>query len=283
MAVEPADCCLSTASSDVGLGGEEHTVNRIDRLLGLILLLQSRRVLTAEEVAAHFELSVRTIYRDLAALSEIGVPIAAEAGVGYSLLPGYHLPPLMFSQDEASALLIGGEMVKRFTDDSASISADSALLKIRAVLPRAQRDQVERLLEHLVVIGTPQRMGSPDRKVLLPVQQAIVRRRVLRCWPTNVRIGEHNAHGLWAARLFLFIYTSRTSTPSSNARWPRVPSWINQLLTSSMVIEAGQSQILMGTSGALPRIQKTCLWKRRCVVRPRLSPNHEQWRLFTIT
>ena len=103
-------------------------MNRTDRLLGIILLLQSRRMVTAEQVAAHFEISVRTVYRDLSALSEIGVPIAAEPGVGYSLLKGYHLPPVMFSEAEASALFTGGEIVKGFTDSSLAGPMDSALL-----------------------------------------------------------------------------------------------------------------------------------------------------------
>ena len=154
-------------------------MNRVDRMLGLILLLQSRRVVTAEQMADHFELSVRTIYRDLAALSEIGVPIAAEAGVGYSLLKGYHLPPVMFEAAEANALLIGGELVKSLTDSSLSGPAGSALLKIRSILPREQRDDAERLLQHLAVIVPGRQPGRLDQRTLLPVQQAVTQRRVL--------------------------------------------------------------------------------------------------------
>jgi predicted DNA-binding transcriptional regulator YafY len=154
-------------------------VNRIDRLLGVILLLQSRRVVTAEQIAARFEISVRTVYRDLSALSEIGVPIAAEAGVGYSLLRGYHLPPLMFSEAEASALFIGSEMVKEFADRSLAGPTDSALLKIRAVLPREQREQAERILQRTAVIGSPRQTGHLDRGILLPIQRAVALQRVL--------------------------------------------------------------------------------------------------------
>ncbi len=155
-------------------------MNRIDRLLGVILLLQSRRVITAGQIAAHFETSVRTVYRDLWALSELGVPIAAEAGVGYSLLQGYHLPPVMFSEAEASALFMGGEMVKQFADASLAKPADSALLKIRAVLPREQRDQAERILQHTAVIGWPGQPAHPGQEVLLPIQRAVALHRVLR-------------------------------------------------------------------------------------------------------
>ena len=65
-------------------------MNRTDRLVALVMLLQSRRVITAAEMAAHFEITERTVYRDLAALGEGGVPIVGEPGVGYSLMRGYH-------------------------------------------------------------------------------------------------------------------------------------------------------------------------------------------------
>lgn len=155
-------------------------MNRIDRLLGTILLLQSRRVIMAEQVAAHFEVSVRTVYRDLSALSEIGVPIAAEAGVGYSLLKGYHLPPVMLTEVEASSLFVAGEMAKVFTDFSLSEPIESALLKIRAVLPAERRDQAERIVGHTAVVAQPRSPTQLASNVLLPIQQAVVLRRVLR-------------------------------------------------------------------------------------------------------
>ena len=157
-----------------------HLLNRIDRLLGTILLLQSRRLVTAEQIARHFETSVRTVYRDLSALGEIGVPIVAEPGVGYSLLKSYHLPPIMFGEEEAGALVIGGEMVKTFADASVAGPMDSALLKIRAVLPREQRDQAERIIEHTAIIAPPRQPDLLDRQLLLPVQRAVALRRVLR-------------------------------------------------------------------------------------------------------
>lgn len=119
-------------------------MNRTDRLVAMVMHLQGRRVVKAEELAAHFEVNVRTIYRDVSALGEAGVPIVGEAGVGYSLVKGYHLPPVMFTAEEAMALFIGGEMVKRFADASMVAPMDSALLKIRSVLPRERQDDLDR-------------------------------------------------------------------------------------------------------------------------------------------
>ncbi|MBL9214591.1 MAG: YafY family transcriptional regulator [Opitutaceae bacterium] len=157
-------------------------MNRTDRLVAMVLHLQGRRVVRAEELARHFDINVRTVYRDIAALGEAGVPISGEAGVGYSLRRGYQLPPVMFTADEASALFVGGELVKQFTDASLHAPMASALDKLRAVLPRDRQDHVERLAQRTLVVG---RTGSvaPEaagQRWLLPVQQGVVRRRVLR-------------------------------------------------------------------------------------------------------
>ncbi|MBC8010315.1 MAG: HTH domain-containing protein, partial [Burkholderiales bacterium] len=120
-------------------------MNRTDRLVAIVLHLQGRRVVRAEDLAGRFAVSLRTIYRDMAALGEGGVPIAGEAGVGYSLVKGYHLPPVMLTADEAGALFLGGALVREFTDDSLRAPSLSALDKLRAVLPPDQRDHVERV------------------------------------------------------------------------------------------------------------------------------------------
>jgi len=81
-------------------------MNRIDRLTAILIQLQSKKVVRAEEIADRFEISLRTVYRDVKALMEAGVPIGSEAGTGYFIVDGYHLPPVMFNQEEASALLM---------------------------------------------------------------------------------------------------------------------------------------------------------------------------------
>lgn len=155
-------------------------MNRVDRLLAMILHLQSRRVVTAEELAAHFELSVRTVYRDLNALGEAGVPIVAEAGVGYSLLRGFHLPPVMFSAEEASALATGTVLVGGMTDASLAGPMQSALRKIRAVLPREEQDRIERIAHGTLLLEPKPRSREGQGVDLVAVQDALARRRVVR-------------------------------------------------------------------------------------------------------
>lgn len=152
-------------------------MNRIDRLTSIILMLQSHRVLTAEKVAAHFEISVRTVYRDFAALGEAGVPIMAEAGVGYSLVRGYNVPPIMFTEAEAAALFMSGAIADKFGDDSLKQSLNGALLKVRAVLPDGHNTYLNQLDSRLEIWERQQ--GSSDQQSLIPVQEAIVRKRCI--------------------------------------------------------------------------------------------------------
>jgi len=159
-------------------------MNRTDRLVAMVMFLQGRRLVRALELARNFEISERTVYRDIAALGEAGVPILGEAGVGYSLMKGYHLPPVMFTAEEASALFVGGAMERRFTDVSVHPPLNSALEKLRAVLPRDRQEYVDRLARSTVISGLSTRSGAgPDPAAapwLLTVQQGVVQRRVLR-------------------------------------------------------------------------------------------------------
>ena len=148
--------------------------------MATVVHLQSRRVVRAEDIAARFEISVRTVYRDLEALGEAGIPIISEAGVGYSLVKGYHLPPVMFTLEEASALSLGGKLVEHLTDASSRKQMESALLKIRSVLPLERRDYLDRLERSTTVVT----QGSDpiprlSSQALIPVQRGLAERRVL--------------------------------------------------------------------------------------------------------
>lgn len=111
-------------------------MNKAERLLQLLTLLRARRsVVTARILAEYLGVSERTIYRDIQSLVLSGIAIEGEAGVGYRLQPGSSVPPLMFTGEEIEALLLGVRMVQGWGDDELVQSADSALQKIRSVLP----------------------------------------------------------------------------------------------------------------------------------------------------
>ena len=111
-------------------------MKQTERLLQLVNLLRNRRtVLTAQQLADEFGVSLRTIYRDIQKLESSGIPIEGEAGVGYRIHRSVNLPPLMFDADEVEALMLGVKMVKAWSDSQLSLAAQSALHKIVGALP----------------------------------------------------------------------------------------------------------------------------------------------------
>lgn len=116
-------------------------MRRADRLFQIVQLLRSGRLLTAAKLAERLEVSDRTIYRDIADLQASGVPIDGEAGVGYLMRDGYDLPPLMFTIEELSALVIGARIVSAWGGARMALAAQEALERIEAVLPPHQRNR----------------------------------------------------------------------------------------------------------------------------------------------
>lgn len=109
-------------------------LNRLDRISALLIQLQSRPVVKASEMAKRFDVSLRTIYRDMHTLSEAGVPICGNSGVGYSLIEGYRLPSLMFTKEEAIAFLTAEKIIEQLTDTQNSNYFRQGMDKIRAAL-----------------------------------------------------------------------------------------------------------------------------------------------------
>lgn len=109
-------------------------LNRIDRISALLVQLQSRPIVKASEMAERFGVSLRTIYRDMHTLSEAGVPICGNSGVGYSLVEGYRLPSLMFTKEEAMAFLTAEKIIEQLTDTQNSNYFRQGMDKIRAAL-----------------------------------------------------------------------------------------------------------------------------------------------------
>jgi len=130
-------------------------MNRIDRLAAILIQLQSRRLVKAQDIADKFSISLRTVYRDVHALEEAGVPVIGEAGIGYRLMEGYKLPPIMFDEDEASALLTASKLMQSMSDRNSSKHYASALDKIKAVLRLAEKDHLEEIDEHIAVVAHP--------------------------------------------------------------------------------------------------------------------------------
>jgi predicted DNA-binding transcriptional regulator YafY len=159
-------------------------MNRIDRLTAILIHLQTKRVVKAEEISNRFEISLRTVYRDVKALMEAGVPIGSEAGKGYFIVDGYHLPPVMFTQDEASSMLLAGKLVDKMADKSVRNAYGSAMHKIKSVLNEAEKDHLQNLESHIEVFlrsryEVKEREEFPDH-FMTEIQRAVAKKEVLR-------------------------------------------------------------------------------------------------------
>jgi predicted DNA-binding transcriptional regulator YafY len=150
-------------------------MNKTDRLLAVVLELQRKEIVRAEDLAALFETSVRTIYRDIQALSEAGVPIIGSPGTGYSLMEGYFLPPISFTVLEAVSLLIGTDFIEQQFDDDYRVRAQAARGKIEAILPSSVRNEASHVLKAMrLLISVKQVTPSKEKKYLEKIRRAIL-------------------------------------------------------------------------------------------------------------
>jgi predicted DNA-binding transcriptional regulator YafY len=146
-------------------------MNRIDRLFGILILLQSRKYVTADKVAHQFGISVRTVYRDMKALGEQGIPLSFEPHKGYFIVQGYFLPPVSFNSDEANALILMERFLAGFSDKSITQHYTTALNKVKAVLRTSQKEKLEKLNEN-IKLQLPERLKN-DFEYLSDLQNAI--------------------------------------------------------------------------------------------------------------
>lgn len=152
-------------------------MNRIDRLMGILTTLQSKRFVPAEHISNKFNISIRTVYRDVKALGEIGIPISFESNKGYFIVQGYFLPPVSFSTEEANALVLMETIADKFGDQSIKQHYDSALNKIKAILKGTQKDAVEHLHAQIKIYKHP--LEKNDLKYLSEIQNAIINKTIL--------------------------------------------------------------------------------------------------------
>lgn len=146
-------------------------MNRIDRLFGIMTQLQSKRYLPAEKIAQRFNISVRTVYRDIKALNEQGVPISFEPLKGYFIVNGFFVPPVAFTSDEANSLLLMESVVYAFTDKSVQKHYSNAVEKIKAVLKYSQKEKLEKLNKQIKLQLPP--CFQNDYEYLSVLQEAI--------------------------------------------------------------------------------------------------------------
>ncbi|NHM33627.1 helix-turn-helix transcriptional regulator [Neobacillus terrae] len=173
-------------------------MNKTDRLLAIVLELQRKEVIRAEDLATLFETSVRTIYRDIQALSEAGVPIIGAPGTGYSLMEGYFLPPISFTVPEAVSLMIGTDFIEQRFDDHYRARARSAGGKIEAILPESVRNETSRVRKAMrLLISDKLVTPSKEKEYLEKIRLAILdERKISFHYAKRLADAEGNRHSV---------------------------------------------------------------------------------------
>ncbi len=152
-------------------------MNRTDRLLAIVLELQGRDRVTAEKLARHFEVTKRTIYRDIQALCESGVPVVSAAGQGYWLMDGYFLPPVSFSPAEAIMLILGSNLIAQSFDAQYQQASQSATRKIEAVLQKDTLAEVQYLKDNIRLINLDSQTDPRITDMLQQLRRSILERK----------------------------------------------------------------------------------------------------------
>lgn len=153
-------------------------MNRIDRLNALLIHLQGKPRVTLSELEERFEIGRRTVFRDIKSLMEAGVPIGGDAGEGYFVVDGYHLPPVVFNKEEASAILMGAKFIEKVADAETFDSFQKAMFKVKAVLKYSDKEYLDNLDERISIRPTPIPNKFPDSHIA-EIQMAIATNRLI--------------------------------------------------------------------------------------------------------
>ena len=129
----------------------EESPKRFDRVIAILIQLQSKKIVKAQELAERFDVSLRTIYRDIRTLEASGVPIYGEAGIGYSLVDGYRLPPVMFTREEASSFIAAEKLMQKFIDKQLGQHYQSAMFKLKSVMQNSDKDWVSSMESKVLI------------------------------------------------------------------------------------------------------------------------------------
>lgn len=151
---------------------------RLSRLTAIITQLQSKKLVTATYLAEKHQVSIRTIYRDIRTLERSGIPITTEEGKGYSIMEGYHLPPVLFTEDEANALITVEQLVNNNKDQSLVENVGSAIEKIKSILRYSQKGNADLLAER-IVFGGHEKLERTSNN-LMKIQSAIIHFQVVK-------------------------------------------------------------------------------------------------------
>lgn len=156
----------------------DDSLSRLSRLSSILNFLQSGKLITSSFLSKKFDVSVRTIYRDIRALEASGVPIYVEEGKGYRLMDGYTLPPITFSDEEANALITGMQIIQQNKDSSLVHNYTNAIAKIKSVLKSEKKEKSALLEKRVFYVNNLKNVKTSNS--LMQIQKALTERNVLK-------------------------------------------------------------------------------------------------------
>ena len=186
----------------------DNNTKRLSRLTAILTQLQSKRILTATSLADKFHVSVRTIYRDIRALEQSGVPIITEDGKGYTLMNGYRIPPIMFTENEANALITAEQLVLKNKDSSLITEYSEAINKIKAVLSYSAKDKADLLSKRIAVSAAMPNTGTSNSLTL--IQNALTDFKILKITYQSEFKGEKTERNIEPFALYYNLQESWT-------------------------------------------------------------------------
>jgi Predicted transcriptional regulator len=166
---------------------EDHYIKKIDRVTSILTQLQTKSIVRAQDLADKFDVSIRTIYRDIKTLENAGIPIFGEAGSGYSLVDGYKLPPVMFTKEEVLSFITAEKLMQKFSHESLDSHYNSAMEKVKAVIRNSEKNLVQNI-ENQIDIYSYRPENSDNVKNIIPtILESIADKKQLKFHYQNVK------------------------------------------------------------------------------------------------
>ena len=157
----------------------DHYLKKLDRVTAILTQLQSKPIVRAQDLAVKFDVSVRTIYRDVKTLENAGIPIVGEAGSGYSLMDGYKLPPVMFTKEEVLSFITAEKLMQKFSHQSLGSHYQTAMEKVRSVLKYSDRNLIRNIENQIDIFQYHAKTEDTIKDVIPTILESIAEKRQL--------------------------------------------------------------------------------------------------------
>lgn len=180
---------------------QDHYLKKLDRVTAILTQLQSKPLVRAQDLAEKFEVSIRTIYRDIKTLENAGIPIIGEAGSGYSLMDGYKLPPVMFTKEEVLSFITAEKLMQKFSHESLGNHYKTAMEKLRSVLKHSDKNLIQNIENQIDVFDYRVKQESFIKNIIPTILESIAEKKQLKLSYQNVK-GENSERTIEAVGVF---------------------------------------------------------------------------------